>query len=231
MEMDVRIPADKPANYLRVYEHLFAPLENEAIRLLELGVKNGGSLLMWNNYFPNALIAGIDINEVNPFPDEPRIHRFVGRQEDTPFLDDVARKMAPDGFDIIIDDASHLGALTKISFWHLFTHHLKPGGLYILEDWKCAYWADWPDGRALPSERDTIPDPAQHRFPSHDYGMVGFVKELMDECGADQLSRGSRSGTATQRSRIWSMTIVRGLVIVRKMCPQPPCMPGLLSIH
>lgn len=230
MEMDVRIPARKPANYLRIYENLFEPLENEAIRLLEIGVKQGGSLLMWNNYFPKGLIAGIDVNKVEDFPDEPRIHIFVGRQEDTHFLDEVAQKVAFDGFDIIIDDGSHLGALTKISFWHLFNHHLKPGGLYVIEDWKCGYWDDWPDGRAATSEREAMPAPAQQRFPSHDYGMVGFVKELVDECGADQLSRGSRSGIPTQKSRFWSMTFSQGLVIVRKMCRTPPCTPRLLPI-
>ena len=42
----------------------------------------------------------------------------------------VARKTAPEGFDIIIDDASHFGDLTKIAFWHLFDNHLKPSELY-----------------------------------------------------------------------------------------------------
>ena len=47
----------------------------------------------------------------------------------------VARKTAPEGFDIIIDDASHFGDLTKIAFWHLLYNHLKPSGLYVIEDW------------------------------------------------------------------------------------------------
>jgi spermidine synthase len=54
----------------------------------------------------------------------------------------VARKTAPEGFDIIIDDASHFGDLTKIAFWHLFDNHLKPSGLYVIEDWGTGYWSD-----------------------------------------------------------------------------------------
>ena len=59
----------------------------------------------------------------------------------------VARKTAPEGFDIIIDDASHFGDLTKIAFWHLFDNHLKPSGLYVIEDWGTGYWSDWTDGK------------------------------------------------------------------------------------
>src|SRR5438309_8699047 len=50
---------------------------------------------------------------------------------------------APEGFDVIIDDCSHIGELTRISFWHLFEHHLKPGGLYVIEDWSTGYWDSW----------------------------------------------------------------------------------------
>ena len=59
-----------------------------------------------------------------------------------------ARKTAPEGFDIIIDDASHFGDLTKIAFWHLLDNHLKPSGLYVIEDWGTGYWSDWPGGKS-----------------------------------------------------------------------------------
>ena len=61
----------------------------------------------------------------------------------------VANETAPDGFDIIIDDASHIGEFTKRSFWYLFDHHLKPGGLYVIEDWLTGYVDNWPDGKKL----------------------------------------------------------------------------------
>ena len=59
---------------------------------------------------------------------------------------------APGGFDIIIDDASHIGELTKTTFWHLFDHHLKPGGLYAIEDWGTGYLDDFSDGKKIQSE-------------------------------------------------------------------------------
>ena len=56
-----------------------------------------------------------------------RVRMFVGNQADTSLLTRVAAEVAPDGFDVIIDDCSHIGALAKVSFWHLFDHHLEAG--------------------------------------------------------------------------------------------------------
>jgi hypothetical protein len=36
---------------------------------------------------------------------------------------------------------------TKVAFWHLFDNHLKPSGLYVIEDWVTGYCDDWSDGR------------------------------------------------------------------------------------
>jgi hypothetical protein len=120
-----------------------------------------------------------------------RIQVFEGNQTDEAFLSEVANKTAPEGFDIIIDDASHIGELTKTTFWHLFDNHLKPGGLYAIEDWGTGYWDDFPDGKRFniansPVESlssETAGESIKVPFPCHSYGMVGFVKELADEQG------------------------------------------------
>ncbi len=98
----------------------------------------------------------IDIKLQRQFVNEERIQVFEGSQADTVFLSEVAHETAPEGFDIIIDDASHLGELTKIAFWHLFDNHLKPGGLYVIEDWGTGYWSDWPDGMTFDSSRTPL---------------------------------------------------------------------------
>lgn len=120
---------DKVANrYLQRYDLIFEPWIEKKIILLELGIHKGGSLLLWRDYFPLGTIVGIDINLSKGFQPPNRIHVFEGSQTDPPFLSRVANEIAPEGFDIIIDDASHIGELTKIAFWHLFDNHLKPGG-------------------------------------------------------------------------------------------------------
>src|SRR5207237_6125856 len=45
--------------------------------------------------------------------------------------------------DLVIDDASHLYKFTKSSFETLFPL-IRPGGLYIIEDWSWACWSGLP---------------------------------------------------------------------------------------
>jgi hypothetical protein len=72
----------------------------------------------------------------------------------------VATRVAPEGFDVIIDDASHIGELTKTTFWYLFDHHLKPGELYALEKWGTRYCDDFPMAKnSIRSRRLSILSP------------------------------------------------------------------------
>ena len=242
--------SDKSENlhYLRNYEECFEHLAGKEIRLLELGVDKGGSLLLWHDYFERGIIVGVDMNPIHIEDPTGRIRSYQGLQQDTALLDRIAREQAPEGFDIIIDDCSHIGELTRISFWHLFEKHLKPGGIYAIEDWGTGYWGSWIDGkRYRPKAKDLccqlghsirssvhrlLDNAAFRRLPvlstwvrshkyerrirSHDYGMVGFVKELIDECGMGDITH-PKWGTAPQQSsRICRMQISHGHVIVFK---------------
>ncbi|MGI9105179.1 MAG: hypothetical protein ACR2G4_02910 [Pyrinomonadaceae bacterium] len=62
-----RYDTDKKINahYLRNYEEYFARLVDQEIRLLELGIYYGGSLLLWRDYFQKGIIVGLDINPVS----------------------------------------------------------------------------------------------------------------------------------------------------------------------
>lgn len=229
-----RYDTDKAVHdsYLRNYEQYFKPLLDRDIRMLELGVYHGGSLLLWRDYFKRGIIAGLDIEPVEIDDPTGRIRVYQGGQQDTELLDRIAREIAPDGFDIIIDDCSHVGALTRTSFWHLFDKHLKSGGLYVIEDWGTGYWDEWVDGVRY-SPRATTHNPALYRltrlvsrlqknplasrlplagsvlrrakaltqkrqYHSHDFGMVGFVKELIDELGAGDITH-EQYGIAPRR--------------------------------
>jgi hypothetical protein len=50
--------------------------------------------------------------------------------------------------DAVIDDASHLYGVTRRTFEIAFPH-LRPGGVYVIEDWG---WAHWPDSRFFVGE-------------------------------------------------------------------------------
>jgi SAM-dependent methyltransferase len=197
--------------YLAHYDPFVEPWVNEKIRMLELGIWRGESLLMWQEYFKNAHITGIDIEPV-PELNQPQIRCFQGDQSDLNFLMDVAaEKTWPGGFHFIIDDASHLGWHTKRSFWYLFDNWLLPGGLYAIEDWGVGYWWNWPDGRQLEEKLDD-----KVIFPSHQCGVVGFIKQLVDEQGRGDVCRGSTGKYAPRSSKFKSITIVPGIVFIRK---------------
>ena len=236
-------------HYLANYEEHFAPFVDKEVRLLELGIHKGGSLQLWRDYFPKGGIAGLDLMPVTLEDASGRIRTYQGLQQDTDLLDRIARETAPEGFDIIIDDCSHIGEPTRISFWHLFENHLKPGGIYAIEDWGTGYWDRWVDGRnyrpGRPSLRSRLLSfierlrsgpkwrkriskrrNALQRFPSHDYGMVGFVKELIDECGTDSITQFE---SARRGSRFESMNVSPGqVVIVKATDPEHPPPPTTL---
>jgi hypothetical protein len=199
----------KPISYLREYERILAEVRDARLRILELGVYAGASLLMWHDYFPNATILGIDVSE------EPaclkgyqRIHFQRASQEDTAALDVAGDTHGP--FDVIIDDASHLGYLTKRAFYHLFPRWLKPGGYYVIEDFGTAFMPEYPDGCALrvPMNDDAIESATV--FESHQNGMVGVVKQLIDHMMAE-LMLGTRSFIDIER-----MTIVSNVAFIQK---------------
>ena len=51
-------------HYLQKYEEHFKNLFEREIRLLELGVYKGGSMLLWKDYFEKGLIVGLDLSPI-----------------------------------------------------------------------------------------------------------------------------------------------------------------------
>jgi hypothetical protein len=242
----------KPKGYLEIYNQYFESTKNNEIRLLELGVASGMSMKMWKYFFCNGVICGVDLTP--PEILEPGIHVYQGLQNDTALLTSIASEHAPNGFDIIIDDCAHIGELAKTSFWHLFDNHLKPGGVYAIEDWGTGYWGNhvyYPDGRYFnPKERKSllhylaniyIKSPPVSwpkinfllsflkryqyttKYNSHNYGMVGFVKQLIDEVGIGDITHPkegiSLSGNSIHKQlqpKIKNILYCPGIVFVTK---------------
>jgi hypothetical protein len=70
-------------------------------------------------------------------------HRFVHfsiSQSDREILEQIVRDELADELDLVVDDASHTYEGTKASFKFLFPL-LRPGGIYVIEDWS---WAHGP---------------------------------------------------------------------------------------
>jgi SAM-dependent methyltransferase len=243
-----RYDTDKAASrgYLDDFEEVFAPIRGRPTAILELGVLTGGSLRLWTDYFAAGPVVGLD--RAPPRLDDPsgRIRVYRGSQDDLQLLDRIAAEQAPDGFDIVVDDCAHIGEVARTTFWHLFDRHLRPGGIYVIEDWGTGYWDQWPDGHRLNAQHGGARRrlyrrllPLSHGWPgrqratrravhvllnaarprrlaSHDYGMVGFVKQLVDEVGAPDVTRPDWGRGKPRQSRIAKVRISTGHVFVYK---------------
>ncbi len=100
-------------------------------KILEIGIFGGSSLYMWRDYFPNAVIHGMDLGPVE-LDSADRITTYVGDQEDRATLQSVIDSAGTD-FDLIIDDGGHTMGQQQASLGYLFPH-VRPGGYYVVED-------------------------------------------------------------------------------------------------
>ncbi len=119
--------------YLDVYLELFTLLKDKPIDILEIGVSNGGSMRMWEDFFPNANIVGVDRKPKCTEYKSGRVKLYIGDQGDKEFLRSI-----PGEYDIVIDDGSHKNAHQKHTLKILFPR-VKSGGLYIIEDLQTSY--------------------------------------------------------------------------------------------
>lgn len=120
--------------------------------VLELGIWYGGSAAFWFEMLcPDKLVA-IDYAErrESAYFDRYVASAGLARRLQTHWRFDQAdqrrlHRLVDDEFggslDLVLDDASHVYEPTKASFEALFPR-LRPGGLYIIEDWA---WAHWPE--------------------------------------------------------------------------------------
>ena len=92
-------------DYLRHYEFLFQSFRAEKFSLMEFGCQRGNSLRMWEQYFPNAEIYGVDLDESTKQYEKGRVHIVVGDATSQETHDTL--KAACESAFIIIDDASH----------------------------------------------------------------------------------------------------------------------------
>lgn len=109
------------------YDEFLAPMHGANLTMLEIGVKDAGSIKLWRQFFgPESTLYGGDINH---FKEVPGVISVIGDL----YSDFTAASFPKDYFDLIIDDGPH----TPESFNALldkYYSHLKPGGYIVIED-------------------------------------------------------------------------------------------------
>jgi hypothetical protein len=203
--------SSKYHNYTEIYSSLFDKIKNEPLKLLEIGIGSGESVLLWEKYFPNADLHFLDIEPASEFlPASERFHYYQCDQGNPLNLIEFAKKSGGN-FDVIIDDGGHEMEQQQVSFKTLFPH-LKKGGMYIIEDLHTSYWAKYGGGgtklEPCPSATST----------------TEFLKKLIDELNFIGASTGSANHQTSRdiqpmniyQRDIFSLTFYDSLCVITK---------------
>ncbi len=133
-----RTDKDTRHGYCKWYDLFFEKYRYTAKNILEIGVcvYAGGCVLSLAEYFPNATIWAVDIDNTRCCKevfDHPRI-KFLHESAYEPKL---LRHFSDIKFDVIIDDASH-EQKDQLKFLDMILPYLKEDGTHIIED--CVEW-------------------------------------------------------------------------------------------
>jgi predicted O-methyltransferase YrrM len=133
--------------------------------MLEIGIWDGGSAAFWFEHLRPERLVAIDIEDRE---DNPYFRAYVEKNElqgrvithwrtdqaDGARLHEIVDRDLGGALDCVIDDGSHLYEHTKASFEALFPR-LRPGGLYIIEDWAWEHWPEFQDPGNFWAHRDS----------------------------------------------------------------------------
>ena len=139
-------------SYFPLYERLLSPNQFNKITLLEIGVLWGGSIKLWNDYFSNATIYGIDkidrvtIMEIKKY-DNISLYLSNNAYDNTFIQETFISKNVL--FNYIIDDGPHTLISMKKCI-SLYSKLLTNNGIMIIEDVQDIEWikeliAETPD--------------------------------------------------------------------------------------
>ena len=139
-------------SYLDLYETLLNKKKNTAKNVLEVGIGdgnasrgNGGSIMLWHNYFQNATVYALDIQHIDKIWDElknnDRIQLYTStnaydeKQFKETFLDKNIK------CDFMLDDGPHT-LESMIDFIRFYSQIMTDDGILIIEDVQKWEWID-----------------------------------------------------------------------------------------
>jgi len=136
---DLEKGSTKWSGYFDVYERHLSKFVGKKPRILEIGVLGGGSIEMWLKYFGEGTeVIGIDINEeCLKYEYDGNAKVIMGDQSSPEFWDKFLSDQK--GFDIVIDDGSHV-MNHQITTLNKVFPRLNTGGVFICEDTHTSYW-------------------------------------------------------------------------------------------
>ncbi len=155
---DEALPVLKSRTSLETYGEALTGLQVR--NMVELGIRRGGSTALFALLLEPEKLVAIEIAKPARQLERFRTENAQGAciaafyrtsQDDGSALSDILAREIDGALDLVIDDASHAYKETRASFEILFPR-LRPGGLYVIEDWAWAHvrgFGAWRDQPAL----------------------------------------------------------------------------------
>ena len=101
---NLNLRSGKWSHYFKIYEHEIRNLDRTNFTLIEVGVKDGGSLEYWKLRHPSARIIGVDLNP-KCLSIDPNFEIYIGDQADPEFWDKLFKSVG--SIQVLIDDGGH----------------------------------------------------------------------------------------------------------------------------
>jgi hypothetical protein len=130
-------------SYLPLYQRLLKNKQETAKNVLEVGIYNGGSIKLWNDFFINATVYGVDVMPLD------RIWEGIRNQEriilcvsnDAYNIDFFTNTFLNKDiqFDFMLDDGPHTLESMK-QFIILYSQLMTDDGILIIEDVQSWSW-------------------------------------------------------------------------------------------
>ena len=131
--------------YLPLYQKLLEKKKETAKNVLEIGIQRGGSIKLWHDFFTNANVYGIDIQDIwsvaKDLSGNERIilYPLTNAYDEEIFKNNFLNKNIK--CDFILDDGPHtLDSMKK--FIKLYSQIMTDDGILIIEDVQKMSWID-----------------------------------------------------------------------------------------
>ena len=151
--------SSKYKKYFLNYDEILSRFKGKDIKIIEIGVQDGGSLKIWQEYFgSNSKIFGVDLNPQCKKFEKDNIKIFIGSQSSKNFWSKLFNQVGK--VDLIIDDGGHTNAQQVITAVNCIPN-INDGGMLITEDIHSSYLRRFGN----PSK----------------YSFINFIKKTIDD--------------------------------------------------
>jgi len=142
---NLRTDKNTTHSYLPLYQALLINKKETAKNVLEVGICEGGSIKLWNDFFTNANVYGLDIMHINNVWSDIKnknkiiLHTSTDAYDNIFFTNNFLNKDIK--FDFMLDDGPHTLESMK-NFINLYSQIMTDDGILIIEDVQSWDWID-----------------------------------------------------------------------------------------